>query len=205
MQTQELIDSINEAHQRSELSDEAILRAVMHETDVNAPWLSYKQTYTWCYLIGQIIRPKTIVEIGTRYGYSMISLMTGAMSGASCEQVCGHCYDIQLWPNCNAIAAENFKKLNLPVVINDVDTQIMERLPEREVDVFHVDGDHSADGAYHDCVLGFLALKDGGVLIADDARHDNVREGVHKFALDYNIPMIVLGTYNGLAVGIVRK
>ena len=61
----------------------------------------------------------------------------------------------------------------------DVDTQKVESLPVKGVDLFHVDGDHTERGVQHDLYLAYLCIHPKGCILIDDIDYiPEVKKGV---------------------------
>lgn len=52
--------------------------------------------------------------------------------------------------------------------LTEVNTQEVDDLGIKDIDFFHVDGDHSIKGVQHDLDLAFKTLKVGGIILIDD-------------------------------------
>ena len=162
------------------------------EKDMNYDYLppncfDYYEIY---YALSKYYQPKSILEIGVRYGYSLYSMVCGS---DVIENVAG--YDLEetlngyhLPNNLNyhnkskfEIVQENFdlfcnKKINLN--LKYVNTQKINELNDY-YDLIHIDGDHSIEGKLHD--LEITKNKCKVVIIDDYALHSNVRQGVDIF------------------------
>ena len=120
--------------------------------------------------IAQRFNPKLIAEIGVRLGYSAYAFL------AACPQAIYHGYDV--WGGDHGgtkiagaeyvtwMLACNCKEAN--VTLHTANTQQLNSLDLHEVDFFHVDGDHSQQGALHDMEVVWPTIKPGGVMIIDD-------------------------------------
>lgn len=132
--------------------------------------------YEIYYAIAKYYAPKSILEIGVRYGYSLASMISGAAS--SIKRVVG--YDIdQYEKNSISIAEENVKKY-----LSGIDIEYSFELKNSQnitslngqYDVTHIDGDHSYYGKLHDLNL---ALRHSKIIIVDDYTHlEDVRRAV---------------------------
>lgn len=121
------------------------------------------------YVLSFLAKPKTICEIGVRYGYSAWSFLLGTPEatytgydnyaglyggGLLSEGLCEHA--------ANLIESVTHKPANI-VIAN---TQMMQSIIPS--DFYHVDGDHSPEGALHDIELCYAAASNDAVILVDD-------------------------------------
>jgi predicted O-methyltransferase YrrM len=114
-----------------------------------------------------------VAEIGVRAGYSAHAFLSAIRPSAYVGYDTFEPYNE--WRGgqdaASRILRRDFSSMEIHFV--ERDTQKMERcclgsVELRDVDFFHVDGDHSHDGCTHDMVLAWESLKRGGVLVVDD-------------------------------------
>lgn len=167
-------------------SDEQLIGDALSEIDRGTDFASAGTNYySWYYTIGYIRRPRVVVEIGTRFGYSILSMFTSSESKERLEMV--HCFDNESdVAGSIATASENFRAASIPHRITLANTQYMQSLQISGADICHIDGDHSESGCFHDCILGWETLSDGGCLIIDDAKFYPVAAGTSAFLLKVN-------------------
>jgi FkbM family methyltransferase len=116
-------------------------------------------------------KPGKIVEIGVRLGYSSYAFLCGSPSGASYTG-----FDIVGGDHGGTKVAgleypEKILRRDFPqseVKLVKADTQKVDDLGLEGVDFFHVDGDHTTEGALHDMGLAWKAIRAGGVMVVDD-------------------------------------
>jgi predicted O-methyltransferase YrrM len=182
-------------------TEDDILSLVKNPIDDGVDWLG-KGTYIAYYAIGQYLRPKSIVEIGVRYGYSLESMRRG-----SGETKHIFCFDNE--QDCLGSGEYVFNKLKdveletLDVI--NANTQAINSLNiNMKIDLGHIDGCHTFDGVYHDCILVSKVMKRNGVILVDDVLHgkdsDEVRWGVDKFCWERDIKPMVIECHRGLYV-----
>ena len=137
------------------------------------------------------IRPKRLLEIGVRYGYSMavaldawpgieavvgIDMFSGGGWGGTDGAYHIACAKLRAlrrtrWPNLRSLRLENY------------DTQQVSDLSHLgEFDLIYVDGDHSPEGCLHDLGLTVPLLAAGGSLVVDDMDHCGLRQTADEFA-----------------------
>jgi hypothetical protein len=188
---------------------ESPMRAVVNPADLpifgnHFGELTYYADYCG---IGKKYGPKSILEIGVRYGYSGISLCAGSLMnpdnqgetveyyGMDWEGVghpAGSPADILALPPL-AVAQRNFLTLfGMPIelgflvvpILNLVNTQVdewPEEVTGRTFDLINVDGDHSFVGALKDCWNCWPLLNPGGLMLIDDMCFPEVNEAVRGF------------------------
>jgi predicted O-methyltransferase YrrM len=146
----------------------------------------YKEYYKVKYAICKEQNPKKIVEIGVRAGYSAWTFM----------QSCPESKYIGLDANNGTHGGQGgtdkkFMKWARNILkdynaeIREVDTQKETELDFVDVDFFHVDGDHTTKGVYHDLNLAFKTLSKGGMILVDDIDYiKEVKQGVTSWLKD---------------------
>jgi len=140
--------------------------------DRGAPWLDCRDNYEWYYTYGFAYQPRSLLEVGVRFGYSAISICTGCSvppnlvvlvdDGRDEPEGLEHaktCLD-GLFPAINVIThAWDTQKLDFGLVIEG-----------RPFDMIHIDADHRPDAVRHDFEFFWPFLKSGGMMILDDMR-----------------------------------
>ncbi len=146
--------------------------------------------------IARRYRPKRILEIGVRYGYSGLSLCLGAAAsgvenlvyiGMDAQFFAGpETTDYQQGRLSNTIAIENFEK-HAPWVhasIFSVDTQkepFPDEVMSQQYELINVDGDHSYEGCWRDMTQTWPLLTMGGIMVVDDTGMEGVRRAIEDF------------------------
>jgi predicted O-methyltransferase YrrM len=150
--------------------------------DRGAPWLDNRNNYEWYYSYGKIFRPKKILEIGTRCGYSLLSMMFGAED--SVRDVCFYDSERDIEGSIG-IATDNLTKAFPEVNIESykIDTNLIETPlhSDRNFDIIHIDADHNPDSVRHDFKLFWDSLAPGGVLILDDMKSISGENNTYLF------------------------
>jgi len=167
----------------SDKIDEHIIGNLFQDMDVGQPWITSNNNYVWHYVVAQKFRPKNILEIGTRFGYSMKAMVDA--SGHNKE-------DYSLWSidcdfdklNCHGIVADYFAEYNFNHV-NAFTLDCRSLRVTNEIDLAHIDANDTLEDTYHNCVLAIESLKDGGIMLVDDLDNPAVKKGVDKFCRDY--------------------
>jgi predicted O-methyltransferase YrrM len=143
----------------------------------------YREYYKVKYDICKKQNPKVIAEIGVRAGYSAWSFLqacpdagyigfdanNGTHGGQGGQN--GKYFE---WAK-NILRIYNHRLIEL-------DTQTVDSLNIREVDLFHVDGDHTSKGVQHDLDLAYKVISDTGLILIDDITYiKTVSDGVNKW------------------------
>ena len=121
-------------------------------------WVSYYQT-KWA--IARVLEPKSILEIGVRFGYSAAAFLNGFPSA----EYLGIDLDADSFGGTRG-AIEWAKKITglFRASFLIADSQRMDRFPGDVYDLIHVDGQQDGDGTFHDMQL---AAKQGRYILAD--------------------------------------
>lgn len=148
-----------------------------------------KDYYNYYYSYGRHFSAKNILEIGVRYGYSLISLVKGAQDSKSFIGAIG--IDNQSYESgSESIAFGNIKSVTDKFKLLNADSQAITDLKtlvgDRRFDLIHVDGDHSYKGCLHDLTITKEILADNGVIVIDDIFLGSCRvfQAVNKFLKD---------------------
>jgi predicted O-methyltransferase YrrM len=211
MNLQETHERILKARENIGHSEQRLLFPWVNKVDIGAPWLS-KGTYLWYYAFGVVIAPKRILEIGTRYGYSVMSMWKGADESGGVEEI--FCVDSGLdfsdWADhVNRIACEKNMIDGLvgkkPTIFETVsaDTQAKKDpsfLGNQKFDLCHVDADHSYHGCIHDCMTCLEVTKPGGWIIVDDTTSRDVNDAATVFARMNGLNFFEIGSPTGQIV-----
>ncbi|MFH2138908.1 MAG: class I SAM-dependent methyltransferase [Candidatus Omnitrophota bacterium] len=145
--------------------------------------------YNYYYSYGRHFSPKNILEIGVRYGYSLISQVKGAQTSDSFVNAVG--IDNQSYESgSERIAYDNIKAVTDKFKLINADSQkvtdLREYVGDMKFDLIHVDGDHSYKGCLHDLNITKEVLADKGIIVIDDIFLGSCRvfQAVNKFLQD---------------------
>ena len=136
--------------------------------------------YELYYAISKYYNPDTILEIGTRNGYSLYSMMLGSNV---LSKVIG--YDKEL--DCTVVTRDNLTPhvpTSVQFEIRHGDSQSLSQLDD-EYRLIHIDADKSYEGTYHDLELTFKKAR--VVLVGDiglDSDERSARDAVLRFCFD---------------------
>lgn len=120
--------------------------------DTERPNEDYKNQYQQKFRVAEIAQAKVIAEIGVRAGYSGLAMLL-ASPGA---RYIGFEQDRGAFGGVQGITATAAPRVfaGFEHEIRYVDSQSISRIDDR-IDLFHIDGDHSYDGAMHDLELAW--------------------------------------------------
>jgi predicted O-methyltransferase YrrM len=121
------------------------------------------------------VRPKRVIEIGTRCGYSLVSFAT-ACPDARYLCIDGAADHDSL--DCLAHWQSVVERWVIDASLVVVNSRAVRSLPP--ADFAHVDGDHSYDGALHDLRL----VAHCKTILADDCCNPDVHKAVIQFATE---------------------
>jgi hypothetical protein len=115
--------------------------------------------------------PSVIAEIGVRLGYSAHAFLLGTEENASYfgYDICGGPHggtSVAGFDFVSAMLRRNFPLAKVALIRSD--TQKQTEMSLSGVDLFHVDGNHSFEGAMHDMRIAWPTVKSGGVMLVDD-------------------------------------
>jgi predicted O-methyltransferase YrrM len=131
-------------------------------------------------------KPKSILEIGVRFGYSGMALVYGAgLNGVKDVSYTG-LDDEGYIPGSNEKAKSFFAKffpdcsVNI-FKVNTVENGFPEEVNKQTYDLIHVDGNHSVEGALKDMLGAWNILNPGGIMIVDDCTFWDVGQAINRF------------------------
>jgi len=180
--------------------DRDVLSHLVQPCDRGMEWVEGDNNYVWYYFIGQVFRPRKILEIGTRYGYSLKSLLLG--SGGPYDDVSVVVYDDERDDDVEPlkVAEAHLRGMGVPdVTLHRLDTQKLDRLFPFDADLVSVDGDHSEDGVVHDLGLVVFTIgRRGGIIVVDDTQPGCVRKGCERFCRDRGLEFVHLPSLRGI-------
>lgn len=198
--------------QNSDKQDE-ILAELERETSLkvlNPRMLSGHLQGSILSMLSKMIRPLSILEIGTYTGYSAICLAKGLQPG-------GRVITIEINDELETIAGKYFQKAGLKNVIEQRFGPALEMLPQLTgpFDLVFIDADKREYASYYQVV--FDKIVSGGWIIADNtlwdekvtalANHDAQTFGILEFnkmvASDQRVEKIILPIRDGISI--IRK
>jgi predicted O-methyltransferase YrrM len=150
----------------------------------NNPEIPVKDYYNFYYSYAQSWKPKSVLEIGVRLGYSAIALVSGA--GEALEKYIGIDAEIDILDSLELTKTVLSEHTEAQIRLIKCNTQ-NDDLPTDlgRFDLIHIDADHSFNGCLND-LLWSLSLADVGTrIIIDDNLYAPVRSAVELVAKMY--------------------
>lgn len=189
--------------------DVTILGDALQACDRGEDYLQGKNTYAWYWAIGRVLQPRTIAEIGVRFGYSGVAMAKG----------CGHLdtfigFDNETYvPGCLDIAQRNLAPVTAyePALFR-INTQNDDLTSEQLggcirtgpgndrtlADLFHIDGDHTSLGSLRDMKHAEHLTWPGGFVLIDDIDwHPDVKYSADRWCARLGVTPIYLPTFRG--------
>ena len=150
------------------------------------PWPPRSNYYEHYMMWSALVRPRAFLEIGVMYGWSAMAVLAGCRNikrmalidselykipvEEAKRRVAGFCEDQRIpIPAITAIKADTNKLAELPLV--------------GMFDLVHVDGEHSAEAAYHDLIL--VEPFASHAIIVDDLKLPGIKDGANRFLLEH--------------------
>ncbi|MEZ5103600.1 MAG: O-methyltransferase [Draconibacterium sp.] len=194
--------------------EDDILRELDRETHLNvlgARMLSGHLQGRVLTMLSHMIRPKTILEIGTFTGYSAICLSKGLQKG-------GKLITIEIDDELKSIASTYFQKAGIQDYVIQKIGSAIEIIPELNdtFDLVFIDADKREYSQYYDLV--FDKVKSGGYIFADNtlwngkvltepSNDDGQTKGVLEFNAriknDNRVEKVILPLRDGMTI--IRK
>ena len=163
-------------------------------------WKALRGDYLALHSLVQARRPRRIVEIGVRHGYSAFAMLCAAPEA----EYFGFDADVCTWGgvpgalwDARRMLWREFPRARISVLRVDTAAPGV-RLPA--ADVYFVDGDHSEEAALRDMELCAAAVERGALLLVDDVKHESgVARAVKEFARKHRGEYGSHSTLRGLA------
>ena len=150
---------------------------VEREEDGHKDYINCRDHYELFYAISNYYQPDSILEIGTRYGYSLYSLILGS---PVLSKVVGYDINEDYVEGTRQNLVDHVpSRINLTLDI--VDTQKIDELDD-SYRLIHIDGNKSFAGTYHD--LKLTRGKARVVLVSDFYSERTVRDATQRFVYD---------------------
>lgn len=170
---------------------------ILQANDIKNPHYLEGITYPVYYEIGAALKPKSILEIGVRFGYSLASLSSGA--GITTD-IFGIDYESYALDSV-AIATKSLKSLGIEANIiygNSHHFDVEKSFGRKQFDLVHIDGDHTTNGALID--ISKYSMYTNKILV-DDVSDARVWHAVAAFVASKDDPVSV--TYIKSSTGFV--
>lgn len=171
----------------------------------NHVFLDLTDTYSWYFAVAAACAPQRILELGVRYGYSLIAMAKGALwagmrpdlvgvdleaDGVETNALARHYVqqETQLVPR--IFKLDTKQQPTVDAAINDLGTY----------QLAHVDGDHSAEGVAAELAIALRWLRPTGLLLVDDMDSSPVADAVFQLCTRLGVSGIPLPTLHGTMV-----
>lgn len=153
--------------------------------------------YEWYYSYARQYKPRRVLEIGVRWGYSVIAMYLGSSSIDEFflvdSEVDGIRLDDAIWNIRRLIKGDAVIKALC------VDTQKTASLGfDGMFDIIHIDGHHSASGITHDLNLVYPLFSPKGIIICDDMEMPEMKTSVEAWASEHQeLELTAIFTFTG--------
>jgi len=191
---------IYKLHKEVNVYDYWIIGDDLQSCDKQVHWIY--NNYSWYYILAMYFKPCKILELGVRFGYSLKSMILGSIaSGTTKEKIYAYGIDNDCENlNCINIATNTLNKLEINFNLLNIDLKNIPSLNLQNFDMAHVDARHTPFETYQDLQLVKNCIKDGGIILIDDARYNNVLPGIKWFCLDNNLDYEFIESCQGIAI-----
>ncbi|NEU74134.1 methyltransferase domain-containing protein [Hassallia byssoidea VB512170] len=165
--------------------------------------IATSEYYNFYYSYANSWKPKSILEIGVRRGYSAVSMLIG--SGDSLERFVGIDSEVDL-PSSSKFAQEIFRAhSNAEIKLINIDTQNSYIQDDIGIfDLIHIDADHTFHGCINDVLLALSLSKPGTKIIVDDCLYAPVRAAVEAVAKIYDTDLELKYVTNFRGHGLIQ-
>jgi predicted O-methyltransferase YrrM len=175
---------------------------------------TFMDTYHFMWFLGSVVKPRRILEIGSRTGISICQLLSAYLDHSIIENVvlCDLFNDGLCTPD---LIFNNLKHLNIPTdkvkfLIGDSLAQIpayMQKFPDNKMDYILIDGNHDKDYARQDLANAVKLIDIGGYLTMDDLTSDGCSlQDVWDEFKEINKSNFIFGeNHSGKGVGYARR
>ena len=151
--------------------------------------------YEWYYSYAQALRPRTVLEIGVLYGYSSIAMVMGHQE---IERL--YLFDCGAYGAPLSDGVANIRRLFRGIIVpaaQDTQKLTVLSLPE-QIDLIHVDGDHTPKGLAHDLDLVLPWLAPSGMIVVDDVTSvPELRAVCTRFAAERGLMAQYIQSFRG--------
>jgi predicted O-methyltransferase YrrM len=166
---------------------------------LRAEWKALRGDYMTLHALVAARKPRRIVEIGVRHGYSAFAMLCAAPEA----EYFGFDADVCTWGgvpgalwDARRMLRREFPRARISVKRADTATPGL-RLPA--ADVYFVDGDHSEVAALRDMELCAAVAERGALLLVDDVEHEaGVKGALARFGTAHALCATVHATRRGL-------
>ena len=175
---------------------------------------TFMDTYHFMWYLGSVVKPKRILEIGTRTGLSICQLLSAFIdhSTIECIYLCDLFNDGLCTPE---QVLKSIKYLNIPTdkinfIVGDSLSEIPAfkvAFPEQKFDYILVDGGHDKDNARQDLANSVDLLDINGYIVFDDIAPDgcNLQDVWDEFKSAHYKNFVFSENHDGKGIGYAKK
>ena len=171
----------------------------LHPNEKDNEFWKSDETYTAFqenYDICKEFNPQSIVEIGVRYGYSAYAYLSACPTAhyygfdlTTGNRRSGGVRSTDTLPYVKETLKKHFPKSQVKLFYKNSQLCTLLKEFDEPIDFFHVDGNHSVNGCFHDLVVALYTVKEGGIILVDDITNHLVKQGTKLFCdiFQYNL------------------
>ena len=171
-------------------------------------WLEHAPFAFW---LMDALRPKTVVELGTHFGFSFLSFCQAAKAGKLDTTI----YAIDTWQGdehagfyssevYDALEEElRFKYPGIGVMLRSSFNQARAQFADGSIDLLHIDGRHRYEDVVEDFENWKSSLSDSSVVLFHDTRVQRDDFGVWKFWNELEAQYPTFEFYHGNGLGVL--
>jgi len=176
---------------------------------------TFMDHYHFAWWIGAVVKPRRILEIGTRTGISMCQLLSAYVDHSVIERIvcCDLFQDGLATPQ---LVIKNLQHLNIPVldrlefIVGNSSIELpalIQKEIDYKFDYILVDGNHERDASRSDLENAVKLIQKGGFIVYDDLTEDgcNLQPVWDDFKLAHKEEFLFDEDYNGKGTGVARR
>ena len=175
---------------------------------------TFMDTYHFMWFLGSTVKPRRILEIGSRTGISICQLLSAVLDHSQIENIvlCDLFNDGLCTPE---LIFKNLQHLNIPTdkvkfLVGDSLAQLpvyMQKFPDHKFDYILVDGNHDKDYARQDLANAVKLIDINGYILFDDITEDGCSlQDVWDQFKELNKADFIFGeNHDGKGIGYARR
>jgi|GEM_PF-1886325 len=172
---------------------------------------TFMDTYHFMQWVGANVRPKRILEIGTRTGISICQLLSAYTNYDSLEEIilCDLFNDGLATPQgvLNALNYLNIPTDKVKFIVGSSLDEIPKFIGKQTFDYILVDGNHDKDYARKDLINAVQLIEKGGYIVFDDITPDgcSLQDVWDEFKTNNNASFNFMENHDGKGLGVAKK
>ena len=153
-----------------EFDHKEFLKDTVIEEDAGKEWYLSDDYYSWYYTYGFTIKPKSIFEVGVRYGYSMVCMIKGAIDAGVVPELVIGIDNEEDHGRSNTAALQSLNSLFPEINVQLITKNVYRGLPkiDHKFDLIHIDAAHHVYPTIHHLDQAYRMLNPGGYIVIDD-------------------------------------